>query len=285
MRVAGAVGVLLAGLLLVVVAGCGAAAPTVPQLSASPPDATSKGKVVVFAAASLRDAFEEMQGDLQSEGFTQVSYNFAGSQALVAQLGQGARADVFASADLASMEAAVAAGAVVSGTQEVLATNRLIVIVPPGEPSKVTTLKELAMPGIKLVVADPAVPIGSYSLQVLEKLSEAREFGTDFKDKVLANVISRESNVRQVVAKVQLGEADAGIVYSTDARPALPGSNPAVRALEISEEYNVVARYYIAPVKDAQHSETGRRFIDYALSAKGREILATFGFGLPQEER
>jgi molybdate transport system substrate-binding protein len=255
-------------------AGCGSQT-TIP---ATTQPAASR-EVVVFAASSLKDAFEALQDDLKQQGIEKVTYNFAGSQALAAQLGQGARAEVFASADLKNMETAVAAGSVEAGTLQVMATNRLIVIVPPGEGSKVTTLKDLSAPGIKLVLADPSVPAGNYSLQVLDKFSADPAFGTGFKTQVLANVVSRESNVRQVVAKVQLGEADAGIVYTTDARSAAAGATTALGSIEIPESYNVVARYYIARLNDSTRPEAAQLFIDHVLSAQGQQTLAGYGFG------
>ena len=236
--------------------------------------------MTVFAASSLQDAFEELAERAEERGLGGVTYNFGGSQMLAGQLGQGARPDVFASADLTHMLEALYSGAVESGTRRVLATNRLVVIVPAGS-QKVNTLRELAMPGTKVVLADPSVPAGSYSLQVLRDLSYAPEFGSDFRERVLANVVSQENNVRQVLAKVQLGEADAGIVYTTDALSA----GESVRTLEIEDRYNVIARYYIAPVKDRPNPQGAALFIDFVLSEEGQQTLAKYGFGPTDEGR
>ncbi|HUP27390.1 MAG TPA: molybdate ABC transporter substrate-binding protein, partial [Chloroflexia bacterium] len=227
-------------------------------------DTEPAGKVVVFAASSLKDAFEDIAPGLATKGIAEPEYNFGGSQALVAQLSQGAKADVFASADSKSMEAAIEAGTVVSGTQQVLATNRLVVVVPGGQRLGLMSLKDLARPGLKLVLAEKSVPAGNYSLQILDKLSAAPGYGQAFKEQVLANVVSYENNVRQVLAKVQIGEADAGIVYMTDAQSAgVANPNIKVDTIDIPARYNVIARYYIAPVKDAQNADAASRYIAY----------------------
>lgn len=272
---------------LVLLASCGGITttpidPALAPLTATAtdePGGTPGGAVVIFAASSLTDAFRAMRGGLSSAG-VDPSYNFSGSQALATQLALGAKADVFASADLQSVNTAIASGAVVSGTERVLATNRLVVVVPAGNGGKVAALRDLANPGVKLDLAGPSVPAGSYSLQALDKLSGDARYGADFKQKVLDNVVSREDNVRQVLAKVQVGEADAGIVYTTDAAvPGAPASGSQVRIIEIPEQYNIIARYYIAPIENAQHRQSAQRFIRYALSDAGQAQLEKYGFG------
>jgi molybdate transport system substrate-binding protein len=174
------------------------------------------------------------------------------------------------------MDAAVASGAVGAEAARPLLTNRLVVVAP--NDGDVRTLRDLARPGLKVVLAAPSVPAGGYSVQALEKLSASPEYGADFGARVLANVVSREENVRQVLAKVALGEADAGIVYATDAR----GSD--VATLPIPDEYNVVARYYIAPTLNAPNPEGARRFVQYVLSPEGQAVLAEYGFGPAEGE-
>jgi molybdate transport system substrate-binding protein len=231
--------------------------------------------VVVFAASSLQDAFKKLAEGLKGQGVN-ATFNFAGSQALATQLAQGAQADVFASADDVQMQAAIAAGAVVSGTQEVLATNELALIVPINE-AKVKALADLTKPGIKIVIADETVPAGKYTLQLLRRMSaDSSGYGYRFQQQVLENVVSRENNVRQVVAKVELGEADAGVVYMTDATGAKVGTVS-------TEGFNVTAQYYIAPVTDGQslNPNGGKKFIAYVLSSEGQKVLQSFGFGQP----
>jgi molybdate transport system substrate-binding protein len=234
----------------------------------------SRGEVV-FAASSLQDAFKKLAEDLKSQGIN-VTFNFAGSQALATQLAQGAQADVFASADDVQMQAAIAAGAVVSGTQQVLATNELALIVPVND-AKVKALADLTKRGVKIVIADETVPAGKYTLQLLRRMSaDSSGYGAQFQRQVLENVVSRETNVRQVVAKIELGEADAGFVYMTDARSAKV-------SMVSTEGFNVTAQYYVAPVRGGQslNPNGGKKFIAYVLSPEGQKVLQSFGFGPP----
>ncbi len=218
----------------------------------------------MFAASSLQDAFGEIAKGVGDK----VTYSFGGSQALATQLSQGAKADVFASADLRSMEAAVSAGVISRGTEQVLVTNRLVAVPAPGS-TKIAALADLAKPGLKLMLADKAVPVGNYSLQMLDRLAADAAYGKDFKDKVLANVVSYENSVRQVLAKVQLGEADAGIVYTTDAIAA----KGQVGTIDVPDPYNVLATYYIARTKDAPHPQAAERFIRFVpLSRRARRF-------------
>lgn len=244
--------------------------------------AAGSADLSVFAASSLKEAFTEAGKDFKVEGrdVTGPRFNFQGSQALVAQIQQGAPADVFASADKTNMDKAMQAG-VIDGPSREFARNVLTVVLPNDNYANVQTLKDLARPGLKISMADPSVPVGNYSLQMLDKLSTSTGSGADFKQKVLANVVSRENNVRQVLSRVQLGEVDAGIVYVTDAAAANAAAGESVkpvRLLEIPERYNVVAEYYIATVKGAAHPQEARAWIDYLLSGEGQAVLVKYGF-------
>jgi len=165
------------------------------------------GALTVFAAASLTGPFSDIGKRLEATyPGLKIIYNFGGSPTLRMQLEQGARADVFAPADAVQMELAAGSG-IVQGATPMFAKNRLVVIVPRDNPGHVTSFRDLARPGLRLDVAAPAVPVGNYSRQALRQASAA--YGADFASRVLRNVVSEEENVRQVVAKVQLGEADA----------------------------------------------------------------------------
>lgn len=229
-------------------------------------------EMTVFAAASLTDAFSEIGETFETAnpGVT-VKLNFAGSQSLRTQIEQGAQADVFASANTKEMDALKASNFVSSDRVRAFLTNQLVVIMPADNPAGLTDLEDLAQSGLKLVLASKEVPVGNYSLQVLDKLDQA--FGNRFKDQVLANVVSYENDVKQVVAKVQLGEADAGIVYTSDAVAA-----PELRKIDIPTAYNVVAQYLIATLEQAQNPDLARAFVDYVLSESGQAILQKWGF-------
>jgi molybdate transport system substrate-binding protein len=234
-----------------------------------------QGELTIFTAASLTDAFKEMAAEIkQANPGTKLTFNFAGSPTLRTQLAQGARADVFASADEPNMSGAQKDGTII-GEPQIFARNLLVVVVPSNNRAGIHTLQDLTKPNIKLVLTHKDVPVGNYARQALEKIRHDPAFGDDFATRVLANLVSEETNVKQVASKVQLGEADAGIVYSTDVTPAL---RSAVRVIEIPPEFNVIATYPIAAVKGARNETAAHAFIAYVLSPAGQAILARHGF-------
>lgn len=253
---------------------CTAVTPTPPTVSDTqarlPPSNTST--LTVFAASSLTDAFEEIgqSFEISHSGVT-VRFNFAGSQFLRTQIEQGALADVFASANSKEMDTLVTGGFITKDTPQIFLTNQLIVILPAANPTGLEKLEDLANPGIKLVLAAEDVPVGKYARQALEQMNS--KFGTGFKDKVLSNVVSNEDNVKQVVVKVQLGEADAGIVYVSDAVAA-----PDVKSIEIPADMNVIAEYPIAVLTQSPLQDLASDFFTYVLSPEGKAILQKWGF-------
>jgi molybdate transport system substrate-binding protein len=233
------------------------------------------GELTIFTAASLTEAFREMAAEIErANPGTKLTFNFAGSPTLRMQLAQGARADVFASADEPNMSGAEKDGTI-SGEPKIFARNMLVVVAPTKNPAGIETLQDLTKPKLKLVLTNKDVPVGNYARQALGKLSHDPTHGPDFATRVLSNLVSEETNVKQVASKVQLGEADAGIVYSTDVTPAL---RSAVRVIEIPPEFNVIAKYPLAVVKDASNETGARAFVDYVLSPAGQTILARHGF-------
>lgn len=265
----------IALLLALVLTGCttAQATPTVAPATEEAVSAETEPRIlIVFAAASLTDAFTEIGENFQTANpNVTVTFNFAGSQALRTQLEEGAPADIFASANKTQMDAVIAASLITEGTQQNFLTNKLVVILPADNPAGLSKLEDLANPGIKLVLAAEEVPVGNFARQALDLMNGP--FGTDFKDKVLANVVSNEDNVKQVVTKVELGEVDAGIVYTSDAIAA-----PELQTIEIPSELNVVAKYPIAPLLNSEHADVAQAFIDYVLSDKGQAILEKWGF-------
>ncbi len=240
------------------------------------PAAPQTKTLVVFAAASLTNAFTEMGRNFEAANpGTAISFNFAGSQALQTQIEQGAPADVFASAGQTQMDALVTDNLVAQDASRQFLKNKLVVILPKDNPVGLATLEDLARPGIKLVLAADTVPAGKYALQALDLMDV--KYGNGYKTKVLANIVSNEDNVKQVVAKVQLGEADAGIVYTSDAVAA-----PELMTIEIPADLNVIAKYPIAPLLKSKNVDLARAFISYVLSADGQAILQKWGFAPAQ---
>ena len=226
--------------------------------------------LTVFAAASLREVFQSIALTFEKQHPNlKVRFNFAGSQDLRVQIEQGAKVDVFASADWKHMKSLATQGLVAE--PRVFARNLPVVVVPKNNPAKVATFADLAKV-THLVVGAPEVPIGAYTENIFaaaEKLN-----GKAFADKVRANVRSRELNVRQVLTKVALGEGDAGIVYKTDAL-TMPDK---VQVIEIPSAINVVAEYPIAALKAAPHAELAREFVKLVLSKEGEKVLTAAGF-------
>ena len=256
------------GALLVVVLLLAACQPAV---AVTPSGAGSS--LTVDAAASLTAAFGDIGKAFEAANpGTKVALNFAGSQQLRTQIAQGARVDVFASADNKNMDSLKSQGLV--GDPQIFARNRLIVILPKSNPAGVKALKDLAKPGVKLDIADASVPVGNYTLQALDKLAADSAYGADFRNQVLARVVSKETDVKQVVSKVLLGEADAGIVYTTDAQAAIDK----LTTIDIPNQFNVVAAYPIAVVKSSAKPALAQKFVDYVLSADGQAILQKYGF-------
>lgn len=231
----------------------------------------SAAKVTVFAAASLTDAFTEIGQQFDARSGNTTTFQFAGSQALRTQLEQGAKADVFASANAAQFDPLVKSGQL--GTGQTFARNRLVVITPKGS-TAVGTLADLARPNIKLVLADRSVPVGDYSHKMLELISKAGTYGSDFSARVLKNVVSEEPNVRQVAVKIQLGQGDAAIVYASDVTPSLKRD---VRTIGLPTRFNPLASYPVGVVRGG-NTAAGQAFVDFVLSKDGQNILKKWGF-------
>lgn len=242
---------------LVVVAGCGAGS----GAGARGPDAPAELRV--FAASSLTEAFTAL-GDqfMASHPHVRVVFSFTGSQALVAQIQQGAPADVLACADSATL----ASVADLVGSPQTFASNALTIIVPAGNPMNVRSLTDLARPDVKVVLAAPEVPAGRYAAQILEEADVAVE------------PVSLEEAAKGVVTKVALDEADAGIAYLTDVRAA--GSK--AEGIALPADQNVTAVYPIATVKSSVQGALAQEFVDLVLSADGQKTLREHGF-LPSQ--
>ena len=231
------------------------------------------GEVVVLAATSLTEPFGEMARRIRDVyPHLSIVYNFAGSQALRTQLEQGAAADVFASANTVQMQHASENG-LIEGPPEVFVQNTLLIIVPRVNPGGVSSLADLAKPGLKLTLAGPQVPAGRYSREVLQAAQP--DYGTDFAARVLGNLVSEETSVKQVLVKVRLGEADAGVVYASDVSENVLRD---VSTVPIPDAYNRLANYPIAATQAARNSSGAAAFIRFVLSPPGQTTLEAYGF-------
>ena len=233
--------------------------------------------LTVFAASSLTDAFTEIGQAFDAKTGNTTTFSFAGSQALRTQLEQGARADVYASANSAQFDPLVKAGTVTAG--QPFAQNRLTVITPAGD-TAVNTLADLARPGVRLVLADKTVPVGDYARKTLDAIGKAGTYGPDFVARVLKNVVSEEPNVRQVALKIQLGQGDAAVVYVTD---VTPGVRAKVRTIGLPGRFNPLVSYPVGVLKASANADAAQAFVAYVLSGDGQKILKKWGFvGAPQ---
>jgi molybdate transport system substrate-binding protein len=245
----------------VIAALCGSCGNSAPATSS--PSAVG-GTITVFAASSLTAAYTAIGKDFErAHAGSMVKFSFGGSSTLVAQIQQGAIGDIFASADQPNMQKAVDAK-LVAESPSIFAHNRLEVVVEAGNPKHIMGLSDLAHAGLIVVLCAPAVPCGRYAAQALDKAG------------VTVKPASQETDVKAVVSKVALGEADAGIVYVTDVKAAGAG----VQGVEIPSSLNVVADYPVAILKDSQNVPLAKAFVAYLLGA-GQPILARYGFTAP----
>ena len=239
--------------------GCGASTSATP----TPSSTAMRGDITVFAAASLTATFTEIADAFeQANPGANVTFNFAGSSALVTQLTEGARADVFASADEANMKKATDAG-LVAGDPVIFASNTLEIAVPPGNPAGVSSFADLDTPGLRLVICAPQVPCGAATQKIATALG------------MTLAPVSEENAVTDVLGKVASGEADAGVVYRTDVQ----GAGSKVEGISFPETDDAVNRYPIAVLEGSAEPGVAQAFIDLVNDYQGQAILAVAGFG------
>jgi molybdate transport system substrate-binding protein len=250
-------GALAAALFVAAGAGCGESAGDGP------------GTVTVFAASSLTEAFTKLGARLEDDfPGTSVTFNFASSSDLALQVTAGAPVDVFASADPTQMRVVEDAGRAANPVP--FATNELIVVVPEDNPAGIEVPEDVTRPGVKLVLAAPEVPAGNYARRAFEALGIAAD--------AEGNVVSNEDDVKAVVTKISLGEADAGVTYVTDVTDEIEET---VNAIEFPAEAGVRATYPITVLEDAPNPEGAKAFFELVLSREGDQVLASYGFGHP----
>jgi molybdate transport system substrate-binding protein len=229
--------------------------------------------LTVLAASSLTDAFGELEEVFEERNpDVEVRQSFESSSTLLTQIQQGAPADVFASAAEEEMNTAVSVG-LVAGEPEVFVKNREVVMVPKDNPANIDSMRDLAEPGTKLVLAEDGVPAADYALEILGKANA--EYGSGFERDVLSNVVSREADVRAAVGRVALGEADATFGYASD---YTPDARDRVEIIQIPEDLNITATYPIAALRDARSPELAREWVDLVVSEEGQRVLEKWGF-------
>jgi molybdate transport system substrate-binding protein len=261
-------------LLCAALVACESHAPSEAVEPAAHSAAPAQGQLVVFAASSLRDAFGAMADDFHAtHPGVEITFNFAGTQELRTQVEQGAKADVFAAADQKHMAELVRQK--LASKPLPFARNEPVIVVARESIGRIKSIEDLPNAS-RIVLGTPEVPIGRYAEQILELASA--QLGPDFRARVEAKVVSRELNVKQVLAKVSLGEAQACIVYRTDARGVKD-----VTTLEIPSRMNVIGEYPIALLSGAPQPALARDWVELVLSDAGQARLHAAGFLSPAQ--
>ena len=229
--------------------------------------------LTVLAASSLTDAFGELENRFEEQNpGVEVRQSFESSSTLLTQIQQGAPADVFASASEEEMDTAVEEG-LTDEEPVVFVKNREVVLVPRENPAGIEEFRDVAKPGVRLVLAEEGVPAADYALEILGKADE--EYGAGFEKDVLANVVSREADVRASVNRVVVGDADATFGYASDYTPDV---RDRVEVVPIPPDLNIIATYPIAALKDAKEPGLARNWVDLVTSAEGQRVLEKWGF-------
>lgn len=265
-------------LLIIVLATACSSLPAVQASAAATPGpgapaaAPAGATVKVFAPSNMTDAAKELAAAYEAANpGVKLAIEIGHSPTQRLQLTQGASGDVFMTASQKDMDDAITDKSVAGGAAKVFATNQLVVALPAQNPANLQTLADLAKPGVRLLVAVVDTPIGKVTLTSLDKMD--KQFGAGFKEKVLANVVSNEAGVKPIVSKLLLGEADAGIVFVTDAVAA-----PALKTVSIPPELNVISQLNVAPLAAALHPQHAAGFAALVTSAEGQAILKKWGF-------
>jgi molybdate transport system substrate-binding protein len=231
--------------------------------------------LTVFCAASLTGAFGEIGQIYKNATNTNVIFNFDGSQTLRTQIENGAYSDIFVSANKKQLNALKNEGYLNNSTIFVFTKNKPALIVPKDNPANIQSISDLDKSGIKIVIGTKDVPIGDYTMQILSKLANDTAYGQQFKEKVLTNVISYETNVNYITSKVALGEVDAGFAYNSDITEDLSAK---IKKIEIPDKYNVVAEYPIGILSQSKYINQAEEFVGLVKSEKGKAVLEKYGF-------
>jgi molybdate transport system substrate-binding protein len=269
----------LALMLIIILSGCSSPTPaaiatTAPLATATtaPTAAPQSVTLKIFAPSTFTDAAKEINTAFEAANpGVKVAVEFGHSPTQRLQFTQGATGDVFVTASQKDMDDAVTDQTVASGKNKIFATNQLVVILPEKNAANIQKLEDLANPGVRVLVAVVDTPIGKVTQDMLDKWD--KKFGPGYKAKVTANVVSNESGVKPIVSKIKLGEADAGIVYVTDAASASE-----LKTITIPAELNMVTQLNVAPITKAANPDKAASFTAYLASSEGQAILKKWGF-------
>lgn len=239
------------------------------------PTQDNKQTLIIFAASSLTDAFNELSHDFEEQNSdTDIQLQYAGSSQLTIQISQGAPADIFASANQKQIDVVLQEG-LNKGEALIFAQNELVLIVPVDNPANIRQFAELKQNNLRIITAIEGVPIRDYTDLIMSNLAQDQNYGVEFTDQFYANIRSEETNVRQIVLKTALGEADAAIVYRTDVTAEVQDE---LIVIEVPESYSPQPVYYIVVLENGKNTAKAQAFMDYILSEMGQKTLQKYGF-------
>ncbi len=257
---------------LVVLAGCKPVTPAPTSQEAAP---AASAAITAFAPSVLGDAVKQLGAGFEAtQGDVKVQLEIGHTPTQRTQIEEGATPDVFFAAGKADIEALAQQNLIAADQIKPLARNQLIVVLPPDNPAGIAAVEDLIKPGVRLLLAQPELPIGMATEKLLDNL--AAKVAPDFKEKALANVVSRELGVKPIVTKVALGEADAGVVFVSDATAA-----PELATLALPGDVNVTVMFMVAPLAAAADPEKAKAFVDYVLADEAQAMLQAQGFLSP----
>jgi molybdate transport system substrate-binding protein len=232
-------------------------------------------ELTAFCAAGLIGPFSEIGQIFKNSTGINIVFNFDGVQVLRTQVENGAYADLFVSSSAKHLNALKAEDIINNSSISVIAKNRVALIVPKDNPGKIENLSDLAKPDIKIIIGAKDVPIGDYALQVLDNLEKDPTYGSEYKNKVLSNIVSEETNVNYILSKVGLGEVDAGFAWQSKSTEDMEKK---ITRIMIPDRYNVIAEYNIGILKQSEYPKQAEDFINLLKSDKGIAILEKYGF-------
>jgi molybdate transport system substrate-binding protein len=246
---------------------------TAPTTATSVAPSAAPAALTIYGAASLQGVLAKVKTAYEAaEPGTTLTISTDSSATLETQIEQGAPADVFLSADITNPKKLVEAG-LTAGAAVTFAGNKLTIIVPTANPAGITSPKDLAKTGVKVIAAGDAVPITKYATMLVANLAKVSGYPADFVAKYTANIASKEDNVKAIVAKIELGEGDAGIVYVTDAK-----ASTKVTTVDVPNSANVPATYAGVVVKASKYGAAAQAFLTWFAGPDGQAILSSFGF-------
>lgn len=243
-------------------------------------DKEEKTTLTILAAASLTESFTDLEKGFEAAyPDINLEFSFAGTGTLMSQVKEGIDADVFVSANEASIENLVQSGFIKAGTEKVFAYNEPVLMVSKKTSYKIESLEDVLQEGVKIVIAEPSQPIGKYTEEIVKNIDAIKLFDQPFSEPFYAHVVSKESSVKGVAVKIEIGEADVGIVYATDFTSM---NQEKVYSVEIPTSCNLMATYELAPLANSKNLDEANQFVDYISEAEGQQYLIKYGFLLPE---